>query len=103
MKHDDFIKYSGCDVPVCDRTYYARGYCKAHYYQAERSGGYVPNLPVLAPPAYGADRRCTHADCITKHHSRGLCHTHYTRLLRSEKRSYRESRKNLLTSVTLPL
>ena len=93
MKHGT-NRYTDCRVPVCDRTYFAKGLCKAHYYQAKRSGGYVPNLPVLPPHIYGTDKRCSFPDCTTKHHARGFCHTHYARLLRSEKRSYRESLKS---------
>lgn len=98
MKHNT-DRYTGCRIPVCDRNYFAKGFCKAHYYQAKRSGGYVPNLPVAPQHPRGLDKKCTETDCTKKHHSRGLCHTHYTRLIRSERRKARESRKNLLTGV----
>lgn len=97
MKHNT-DRYTGCRIEVCDKTYYAKGLCKSHYYQAQRSGGYVPNSVVKPKTPAGADRRCTLPTCDRRHHANGLCHTHYTQEFRSVARQSRESLKKGLTN-----
>lgn len=66
-----------CDVPVCEREAFCKGYCKEHYYQARRGNGYVRNRPIAPPTQKNPNPFCSVGECGRKHYAHGLCFKHY--------------------------
>jgi len=68
-KYDDPI----CVVEGCEKTYYARCYCRNHYSNFLRCGD---PLGTRKPRA-----KCKHPNCDRLSHSKGYCALHYARNL----------------------
>lgn len=62
-----------CSVDSCERSCYARGFCKGHYDRLIRTGdaGTTPIQP--------RRRNCQVGDCGNPHHAQGYCSLHYKR------------------------
>lgn len=63
-----------CGLDFCDRKYYAKELCAAHY-QANRVGHELK-------PLMGRPPECSAKDCVQPAKTRGYCGGHYSRLLR---------------------
>jgi hypothetical protein len=66
-----------CGVDECERTHFARGWCKNHYERVRRTG--VPGGPIGSAPT-----RCEYPECDYDAHSRKLCQNHYALLWKKE-------------------
>lgn len=58
-----------CSVPFCSNRYYAKGYCRHHYYFVTRYGNPDTKQPI--------PKTCTYEGCTEPHHAKGLCEKHY--------------------------
>lgn len=61
-----------CSVPACDRSVFARGYCRAHYARFQRYGS-----PTGAPPP--RPTICSVDGCGQKRWQHGYCVKHFAR------------------------
>lgn len=72
MNKTDAVMEEGCAVECCERRHYARGYCKAHYYQLW-SKGCVDERPIRSRHGYYKTPthyswRAMHARCSDESH-----------------------------------
>ncbi len=63
-----------CQVPLCERSAYARGHCERHYRQLLRTGDVREPVPPVD---------CAVATCERRAVTRGWCHGHYLRWSRT--------------------
>lgn len=67
-----------CDIPDCERGYYAKGFCNLHYNRWRNNGD-----PLTIKQVQKADSDiCQVEDCGMKYHAQDYCKTHYTRMYR---------------------
>jgi hypothetical protein len=64
-----------CSVEGCEKPYYGRSLCIAHYKRLRRHGDPLAGGPTRERPP----RFCEVEDCGQRHDARGLCGTHYER------------------------
>lgn len=62
-----------CDVTDCDRTHWAKGYCRLHYQRVQATGNTEGRKPGRPVDHIG----CTVDGCTDPHKGRGLCSIHY--------------------------
>ena len=74
---------TGCDVDGCDRTHWAKGYCRLHYQRVTATGSTEARKPGPVPSAE-ADKLCTFPDCGRRLKRHGLCDTHSKQQARGE-------------------
>lgn len=70
-----------CDVDGCERTHWAKGYCRLHYQRVTATGSTEPRNP---GPATEAEKLCTFPDCGRRLKRHGLCDTHAKQQARGE-------------------
>ena len=68
-----------CSALTCDREYYSRGFCIAHYARWKKWGDIREDVPIRTP----APTVCSVEDCERAGHCRGFCSAHYSRLRRT--------------------
>ena len=71
-----------CQFDGCDREVYAKGWCRAHYAQIDRTGTVKPLRAKTR--VYDSAPPCVIGGCGRKHYARGLCSGHYAQLRRGE-------------------
>jgi hypothetical protein len=77
-----------CLAENCNNKGYSRGLCRKHYmaaYRLRKSGG-VTFDPAIQTAVYARFDLKTCTECGASVHAKGLCGTHYARLLRSGKK-----------------
>lgn len=72
-----------CSVDGCEKTAYARRWCRRHYSRWQRHGDPMAMLRGENPES------CTADDCGRKPHAKGLCRPHYKRFRRNGDLNYR--------------
>jgi len=66
-----------CSLGECDRRYYAKGYCRAHYFRWVKVGDPQPGIPVKGRRETRGG--CSVEDCGRQHYAKGWCQSHYNR------------------------
>lgn len=61
---------AGCNAGDCERTHYAKGFCKKHYMQVFRHGKLTPGSE------RGVERPCEAPGCSRTDTAKGLCRKH---------------------------
>lgn len=69
-----------CIVSNCEREYYSRGYCLAHYLRVKRHGDPQASKPIKAKTQ---NTICVIESCDNPHSARGYCNAHLMRIYRT--------------------
>jgi HNH endonuclease len=71
-----------CSIRNCSEPYFARDWCKIHYYRAQRhNGDPQADKPIGLATSRKPEqpRQCKVRDCEAPHYGRGYCLRHYQR------------------------
>lgn len=74
-----------CNVPTCERVYYANGYCHAHMARVARLGHANESVPIGAPPREQSGS-CQVDGCDSLARVKGQCAYHYGAFFRQGNR-----------------
>ena len=72
-----------CIFPGCDRKYFSKGYCSAHYYRHRKHGDpSIGGVIGRGGRMHGPVPKCSLSSCMEASSTKGYCGAHYSRVQR---------------------